>query len=147
MKTFWCKTHLEELPTSKQSPDARYCQDCYDFLLKEAELLSSKHGKPDWIPDSINYPVNDAVDYKSTPLNPAGVSEYRGLLLSTLDDEKITVDKNTSKTHKRGRKKTVLPEELIILWSKNMGSKAMALKLKKEYGIKTSYKTIQRRMK
>jgi len=52
---FWCKTHLEELSIEKRSPDSRYCQDCYDFLLREAELLSK--GKPDWMPDPAKYPV------------------------------------------------------------------------------------------
>ena len=49
MSAFWCKTHLEDLPISKQSPDNRYYQDCYALLLEEAKLLSPKQGKPDWI--------------------------------------------------------------------------------------------------
>jgi hypothetical protein len=46
---------------------------------------------------------------------------------------------------KRGPKHKVLPCELIKQWaSEDMGSKAIASKLKKELGIKASYKTIQR---
>lgn len=46
---FWCHTCLVSHPATEQSPDPRYCQGCYEFLLKEAEMLSP--GKyPKWIP-------------------------------------------------------------------------------------------------
>jgi hypothetical protein len=57
---FWCRTHLTYRPKSERSPDARYCQACYDFLTKEAEMLDSKR-RPDWIPDPVKYPVSNAL--------------------------------------------------------------------------------------
>jgi len=38
---------------SEQSPDKRYCQGCYAFLLAEAALLSPNRGKPSWVPVPI----------------------------------------------------------------------------------------------
>jgi len=34
------------------SPNPRYCQGCYEFLLKEAEMLTERRitRRPDWIP-------------------------------------------------------------------------------------------------
>ena len=46
---FWCEACLIGKPGSDtRSPDPRYCQDCYGFLLKEAKMLSTAH--PAWIP-------------------------------------------------------------------------------------------------
>lgn len=36
---FWCETHLSAIPVEKSSPDRRYCQDCYLFLVGEAKIL------------------------------------------------------------------------------------------------------------
>lgn len=47
---FFCKACLVGKPAGEKSPNPRYCQDCYDFLLKEAELLPPKTKKPIWEP-------------------------------------------------------------------------------------------------
>ena len=152
MKTFWCKTHLEDLPVSKQSPDNRYCQDCYDVLSEEVRLLSPKQGKPDWIPDPSKYPVGEATESKSDSPNTAGVSQHDTLILRTLNQEKSEVCIIPSMTpkrnnFKRGWKQMELPDDLIIHWAdEGMGSKAITSRLKHEYGIKVHYSTIQRRL-
>ena len=46
---FWCHACLVGKLASEQSPDPRYCQGCYEFLLKEAELLG-RVKKPSWAP-------------------------------------------------------------------------------------------------
>lgn len=46
---FFCKACCVGKPTTEQSPDPRYCQGCYDYLLKEAEYLSAGK-KPGWVP-------------------------------------------------------------------------------------------------
>jgi len=46
--SFWCHGCLMGKPAVEQSPDDRYCQGCYRFLLAEAELDSAKRGE--WIP-------------------------------------------------------------------------------------------------
>ncbi len=46
---FFCHACLASKPATEASPDPRYCQVCYDFLTKEAEMLpENKH--PKWIP-------------------------------------------------------------------------------------------------
>lgn len=45
----FCHACLEDKPATEASPDPRYCQGCYDFLLQEAEMLNP--GKyPGWVP-------------------------------------------------------------------------------------------------
>ena len=50
--SFFCNTCLTDRSTDVLSPDPRYCQGCYDFLLKEAELLPQSK-RPKWIPKSL----------------------------------------------------------------------------------------------
>jgi hypothetical protein len=135
---FWCEACLVARPLGKRSPDERYCQGCYDFLLKEAEMLTGHIKKETWIPR------------KNGQQNQPYVSQYGGGIKSTLGDKKIGVDiiqpsvvKDTR--GKRGPKPKVLPYDLINQWAgEGMGSKAIASKLNNELGIKVSYKTIQR---
>ena len=49
---FWCYTHLQDLPVEKQSPDPRYCQQCYENLVKDADDMKAvgNYHKPWWIP-------------------------------------------------------------------------------------------------
>jgi hypothetical protein len=54
---FFCHACVMDKPATEASPDPRYCQGCYDFLLKEAEILSpGKH--PGWIPKPHQTPQN-----------------------------------------------------------------------------------------
>jgi hypothetical protein len=46
---FFCQACLVGKPLDDSSPDPRYCQECYDFLLREAEI-SSGHIRSSWIP-------------------------------------------------------------------------------------------------
>jgi transposase len=65
--------------------------------------------------------------------------------MSTLKDEKSTVDIIRPSIGKRGPKKIELPEdEIKQLHKGGMGAKAIASWLKIAYSIKVSYKTIQR---
>ena len=135
---FWCETCLVARPLDDQSPDGRYCQGCYDFLLKEAEMLTGHIKKPTWIP------------CKNGQQNQPHVSPYGGGIMSTLGEGKIEVDIiKPSVKHKilakRGPKHKELPIELIKQWAgEGMGSKAIASKLNNELDIEVSYKTIQR---
>jgi hypothetical protein len=36
---FWCYTHLADLPRKEQSPDPRYCRQCYAILQKAFSCL------------------------------------------------------------------------------------------------------------
>lgn len=46
---FFCQACLMGKDTTAISPDPRYCQDCYDFLVDEAEILTG-HSRVDWKP-------------------------------------------------------------------------------------------------
>ena len=46
---FYCHACLMDKPANEQSPDPRYCQGCFDFLTKEAELLPGGK-RPSWKP-------------------------------------------------------------------------------------------------
>ena len=45
---FWCEACLVGKP-AEQSPDHRYCKDCYVLLLRETKLLLGRH-RPAWVP-------------------------------------------------------------------------------------------------
>lgn len=133
---FFCEACLVGKPVVEQSPDLRYCQFCYEFLLKEAGMYTGRHGG-DWKPK---------IAHKETPQ----VSEDVCGIMSTLESEKFEVDiiesPTMSRVHgKRGPKHLRLPEDLIRqLAGEGKGSKTIAARLKAELGITVSYKTILR---
>jgi hypothetical protein len=49
---FWCKACCVGRPAAERSPDERYCQGCYEYLLAEADILieSGSKRRPAWIP-------------------------------------------------------------------------------------------------
>jgi len=125
------------------SPDPRYCQSCYDSLLIEAEIDSSRR-HADW------KPIQPYKEAEKEGEKVAQVFPDIRIIKSTLEGEKTTVDiippsvaKRT--IGKRGPKYRVLPDGIIRQLNANgMGSRAIATTLKKEHGISVSYKTIQR---
>ncbi len=143
---FFCHACVVDKPVSEQSPDSRYCQACYDFLLKEAERLpDNKH--PKWIPRAQS--KKDSTG-KIGHQKSIQVSGDVVLIMSTVNGKKSEVDiiqppVGKVTRGKRGPKQKPLPQELIEQWAgEGMGSKAIASKLNSELGIKVSYKTIQR---
>ena len=142
---FFCYACAVGKPAEEQSPDSRYCHDCYEFLVKEAELLPSNK-RPSWIPRV----TRDNPKGKNGRQKSIQVSQDVVLNMSTLNDLKSEVDiiqPSVAKvTHgKRGPKHKVLPHDLIMQWrDEGMGSKAIATRLRGEQGIDISYKTIQR---
>lgn len=133
----FCHACLVGKREAEASPDPRYCQTCYVFLLKEAEMDSGRRGG-DWKP-------------KKATKQTAQVSQDVCGIMSTLESKKIEVDiihppaTISRPSGKRGPKHRRLPEDLIKqLAGEGMGSKAIAARLKAELGITVSYKTIQR---
>ena len=49
---FFCQACLIGKDKTAISPDPRYCQDCYDFLVDEAEILTG-HSRVDWKPKIV----------------------------------------------------------------------------------------------
>ena len=74
---FWCHACLVSHPATEQSPDPRYCQGCYDFLHKEAEMLP-RNKRPAWIPKS-----------QKARKKQYQVSQVRGGIMSTLESKEI----------------------------------------------------------
>ncbi len=138
---FFCEACLVGKPAAEQSPDPRYCQDCYDLLLREAERLPGVK-RPVWIPKHQKP--------KKTGQNQYQVSQQGSRIMSPLESKKIEVDiidpaDATRASVKRGPKHRALPEDLIRqLAGEGMGSKAIVARLKAEHRVKVSYKTIQR---
>jgi len=136
----FCEACLVGKPLDDMSPDPRYCLNCFEFLTQEAELIT---GRPKWIPKPQKHP-------KLGGKKLVRVSQHGQGIMSTLADEKITVDIIQASVSKkarfpRGRKKIVLPKEQIKrMLSEGYGTKAIATRLKREHEITVSYKTIQR---
>ena len=146
---FFCHACLVAKPASEQSPDERYCQGSYEFLLKEAKLLpATKH--PKWIPKSHSNAVRGAVAREIRGEKPIPVVVDGVLNMSTVNGKNSKVDifePSVAKVTrgKRGPKQKPLPQELIKQWAgEDMGSKAIATRLKADTGVTVSYKTIQR---
>ena len=119
MTTFWCKTHLEYLPISKQSTDGRYCQNCYDLLVEEAKL---EPRKKKWMPDPGKYPVCKRV-------------ESTGSLGQTSNEpsDNLTLMSQREELRKR----------IIEMHYNGLSSRKIAMRLRRS-GVEVSYKTVQR---
>jgi len=125
---FFCHACLASKPATEASPDPRYCQVCYDFLTKEAEMLP-ENKRPKWIPKPQRALKACEKQYH--------IPQVGDGIMSTLESKKDD--------GKRGRKKLTLPVETILEMSKQgLGSKAIATLLRTEQGVDVSYKTIQR---
>lgn len=120
------------------SPDMRYCQQCYDFLLKEAEHLSG-NSRPGWIPRA-----------GKAPENVSPMIGHPHTIKSIVADDKNSMDlisptDASRPVGKRGPKHKPLPQELILQWAaEGIGSRAISSKLRNEFDTNVSYKTIQR---
>ena len=138
---FFCHACLASKPATEASPDPRYCQVCYDFLTKEAEMLP-ENKRPKWIPKPQRALKACEKQYH--------IPQVGGGIMSTLESKKFEVDiihppDATRTSVKRGPRHRPLPEDLInLLAGEGLGSKAIAARLKAEFGITVSYKTIQR---
>lgn len=141
---FFCQGCLVGKPAVVQSQDPRYCQGCYDFFLKEAEMLSETK-RPRWIPKPQKPKITRKKQYH--------VSQDVVLNMATVKDKKTEVatfnPADAIRTlPKRGPKHKVLPVELITQWaSEGMGYKRISAKLKVEHGIEVGFRTVARVVK
>jgi len=138
---FFCSACLVGKPLNDQSADLRYCQGCYEFLSDKAKMLSGTK-RPKWVPKSQRLAYRKVIP----------VSRDISRIMSTSKGDEIKVGIFPSVVPaiahgKRGPKFTDLPGDLIRqLASDGMGAKAIATRLKKDYRLVVSYKTIQRRL-
>ncbi len=137
---FPCRACLVGKLPSQQSPDPRYCQGCYDLLLKEAEMDTNRH-RCDWKP--IRPDDKPEIELQKHAHVVQGVRTN----MSTLESEIITVDiiqppVAIRAVNTRGPKHKPLPLKLIKQWAdEGKGSKAIATCLRKQ-GIKCLYPQI-----
>lgn len=142
---FFCRACLIDKTEAEMSPDTRYCLGCYEFLLKEAEILGGTK-RPAWIPKPQKPLGEPAQSASCVGHNNTGTQMGSGIM-STVKGKKYEVDNPPTRTKGRGPKHRLLPEDLIAqLSGEGMGSKAIAAKLKDDFGTRVSYKTIQRRL-
>jgi predicted nucleic acid-binding Zn ribbon protein len=100
---FFCFTHLEDRPTSEKSPDPRYCQQCYNCLLKEWQTIKIQGGrssKPEWLP-VMPQNTMPAVDSDATVLVSDATLSNDVVQLSVTKTEKYCVVCNNSFPAKR----------------------------------------------
>jgi hypothetical protein len=138
---FFCHACLDNKSIVESSPDPRYCHGCYDVLLEEARMDKSWR-KATWKPvstDAINLLTDESEDGKGT----VGTRGHTRIL-STVKQDRNTVDIIKPKETNRGRKRIVLPESIIFsLADEGMGSKTIAARLR-DQGITANYRTVAR---
>jgi hypothetical protein len=132
---FWCQTCLIARPIDDQSPDSRYCQSCYEFLLKEAEMLPGNK-RPAWIPKKP-----EKAGKKQYP-----ILGYPTLIMAGINNkENHTCQKHTEDG--RGRPSLDLPIDLIKkLQDAGCGVTEIRRQLK-DKGIKVKERTLYRILK
>lgn len=133
---FFCYACVIGKPANDISPDPRYCQECYDFLIKEAELDTRRRGD-DWKPIIATKKVAQVVGGMRTIMSPINNKKSKGDIIQPSVTPRAT--------NKRGPKFRLLPEDKIKQLNENgMESKAISAWLKRDKGVIVSYKTIQR---
>ncbi|MFC1930255.1 hypothetical protein ACFLW6_05340 [Chloroflexota bacterium] len=138
----FCHACCKDFPPETMSPDPRYCPECYEFLLKEAELITNWK-KPAWVP--VITPSCKRVEAKSDAEKPPTHGGVPTAKLSKLNEVSNSMDNFRPRGRPKTYRKRELPENLIYqLYNEGLGSQAIAARLKKEKGVEVSYKTIQR---
>ncbi|MFC1869683.1 hypothetical protein ACFLYE_00240 [Chloroflexota bacterium] len=139
----WCETHGTAQPLESQSPDPRYCQDCFDYLMTyEVPLLPLKK-RPKWIPRFAK--IGGENQYRVSGVLSGNMHTVNGVNIQSVHNS--TEDPPTKPFSKRGPKSRELPDDLISQWAgEGLGSKAISSRLKREQGVDVHYSTIQRRL-
>jgi hypothetical protein len=93
-ETFWCYTHLAEMPLSERSVDPRYCEACNAVLTRDREdsRASGNFRKPWWVPQNGKRKGKDSVVVEIQ--GPQAMPAQKGL---TPISDNITLTLNGSK--------------------------------------------------
>lgn len=84
---FFCNACLEDKNRKELSPDLRYCQWCYDFLLKEAETL--EYERTYWHRDGQIF----FCDNSAWAIRKAGTGDIRELKTVCLGEERNVLER------------------------------------------------------
>ena len=63
---FFCNACLVHRPQKNRSPDERYCHECFDFLMEEASLDTSRR-RADWKPAAEHQKPTEEAEIAATP--------------------------------------------------------------------------------
>ena len=99
-ETFWCYTHLADLPLSERSVDPRYCKACSEVLTRDREdsRASGNFRRPWWVPQNAKRKGKDSVVVEIQ--GPQTMSCQKGLIPTsdnitpTLDEAKVKDSEN-----------------------------------------------------
>jgi hypothetical protein len=107
-ETFWCYTHLAEMPLSERSMDPRYCKACNAVLTRDREdsRLSGNFRRPWWVPQNGKRKGKDSVVVEIQV--PQAVSRQKGLIpisdnIIPILDESKNKDSENGIIHHRPR--------------------------------------------
>lgn len=141
----YCHACFRDILPVGKSPDPRYCRGCYDFLCKEAENNPPMR-KVGWIPRGKH--KRQALKSKIRPRKNGDGRKGGSVILSTVEIKRPKRQRKTKTVptaEARGRKQLPLPQDRIKqLATAGMGSKKIANRIKTEFGIAVSYRTIAR---
>ena len=127
---FWCEACLIGKPSSAQSPDSRYCNFCYEFLVEEAGLDKS-WARSGWKP--ITSPPHQAVEGKTEGIKPmAYPSGQAGIMtrINTPPNRALQKEARPPLLPVRGRPRKEAPTKDIEKLSKQgLGTRDIAREL------------------
>ena len=131
---FLCNACLVHRPQENQSPDARYCHECYSFLVEEASLDISRR-KVEWKPREEHQKPVGEVEMAATPL-PISARVEEVLLRTNLEDaHEYQNPTQTPIINLGGRPRKDIPIDLIHKLSKQgLGVREIVRELK-EYRL------------
>ncbi len=98
---FWCKACVVAKPLDDISPDVRYCQGCYDILLKEAELLPTNK-RAAWMPKNVSRKTAPDTT-QTTPARQEVVAKLAAPIISPAENKPVVMQHAGGRPRKEGR--------------------------------------------
>ncbi len=130
---FWCKACQVARPLSEKSPDPRYCQGCYELLLKETELEGGRRAG-EWRPKKGKR-LADSCTGSILTIDNSASSNNAGC--DTVAHEVL---------HGAQGVTDLVTDRIKVLVGRGMSCRAIEKELLKD-NITVSYRTIARRLK
>ena len=134
---YWCQACLVGKESGQMSPDPRYCNGCYELLVKEAQMLT-RHA--DWMPQDGKISPENMGTTNSLNTEPAGVLLY----LKSEKSQSYQNPARTTKVNLGGRPRKDIPVKLIHKLSKQGLSIGKITRELKAQGQPISAMSVQR---
>ena len=131
---FFCNACLVHKPLDERSLDKRYCHECYDFLMEEASLDTSRR-RADWKPREARQKPIEEEEIAATPNTPCARSEEVLLRTNLGNAHEYQNPTQTPIIDLGGRPRKDIPIDLIHNLSKQgLGVREIVRELK-EYSL------------